>query len=175
MLKPAKEIPLQFDSEDFTNHGTDRLSGWMMDITRPWDAYATGKKLLSQISPPCFLKISYGGRCQAVYRKSHISFFAALTFGEKKNLLQCEFYPFWDFFLEIFESYFSLHGWRHWEFDKKKFNYLKISSTSWDWAVPRSAQAGFKLILLLISPTNWVGVGLSWAELSSVLSLGVGG
>ena len=27
------------------------------------------------------------------------------------------------------------------------------------------AQAGFKLILLPISQTNWVGVGLSWAEL----------
>ena len=37
--------------------------------------------------------------------------------------------------------------------------------TSWDWAVPSSAQAGFKLILLPISQTNWVGVGLSWAEL----------
>ena len=40
--------------------------------------------------------------------------------------------------------------------------------------MPSSAQAGFKLILLPISPTNCVGVGLSWAELSSVLSLGVG-
>ena len=47
--------------------------------------------------------------------------------------------------------------------------------TSWAWAVPSSAQAGFKLILLPISPIKWVGVGLSWAELSSVLSLGVGG
>ena len=40
--------------------------------------------------------------------------------------------------------------------------------------MPSSAQAGFKLIMLPISPTNCVGVGLSWAELSSVISLGVG-
>ena len=34
--------------------------------------------------------------------------------------------------------------------------------------MPSSAQAGFKLILLPISPTNRVGVGLSWAELGKI-------
>ena len=40
--------------------------------------------------------------------------------------------------------------------------YVGKEETSWDWAVPSSAQADLKLILLPISPTNWVGVGLSW-------------
>ena len=54
--------------------------------------------------------------------------------------------------------------------------------TSWDWAVPSSAQAGFKLILgggavgwvkveikaISAQPTE-VGVGLSWAELGNKL------
>ena len=43
--------------------------------------------------------------------------------------------------------------------------YVGKEETSWDWAVPSSAQADLKLILLPISPTNWVGVGLSWTEL----------
>ena len=48
--------------------------------------------------------------------------------------------------------------------------FLQKCITSWDWAVPSSAQAGFKLILLPINPTNWVGVGLSWAELGKMVN-----
>ena len=51
---------------------------------------------------------------------------------------------------------------------------MKILETSWDLAVPSSAQAGFKLILKIkaisAQPTE-VGVGLSWAELGNSSNL----